>query len=466
MNTIGVYGLGVMGRSLAKNLLNNGYKVSVYNYETKVTEDFFAREQNPDLAAFTKVDEFVLSLQRPRKIILMITAGKAVDDVIAQLIPFLTKDDIIMDCGNSYYEDTARRIEDLKKINVRYMGIGVSGGEKGALEGPSIMAGGDYSAYQCVSEILERISARARDGKPCCAYMGGGGAGHFVKMVHNGIEYALIQIICELYDMLRKVYGYSAPEISSVFQKINKGPLCSYLNEITAKICLKKDDYTDDYLINRILNKAGQKGTGKWTCLNGIQMDIPIPTIVEAVSSRIISNDYETRVVLNEKYGSESRMEKLNGSFYTLVSKIESAMYVSNICIYNQAYHLIDAAGKLYNWNLDLGEITLIWRNGCIIRADLLDAIYETVKNKGSNLLMSHYFRQCILRHRKNLNQMAGTAIAHNISASCLLSVVSYLNSYTDANSSANLLQAQRDYFGAHTYERKDRSGTFHMAWE
>lgn len=466
MNTIGVYGLGVMGQSLAKNLLNNGYKVSVYNYETNVTEDFFAREQNPDLAAFTKVDEFILSLQKPRKIILMITAGKAVDDVITQLKPLLSKDDIVMDCGNSYYKDTSRRIDDLKKIGIRYMGIGVSGGEKGALEGPSIMAGGDYSAYQRVSEILEKISAKAHDGKSCCAYIGGGGAGHFVKMVHNGIEYALIQIICELYDMLRKVYGYSAPEISGVFQKINKGSLCSYLNEITAKICLKKDDYTDGYLINNILDKAGQKGTGKWTCLEGIHMDIPIPTIVEAVSSRVISSDYETRVELNEKYGSENNIEKLNDSFDSLVSKIESAMYVSNICIYNQAYHLIDAAGKMYNWNLNLGEITLIWRNGCIIRASLLDDIYKAVKDKDSNLLMNHYFRQCILEHRKNLNQVAGAAIAHNISASCLLSVVSYLSSYTDANSSANLLQAQRDYFGAHTYERKDRRGTFHMAWE
>lgn len=466
MNTIGVYGLGVMGQSLAKNLLNNGYKVSVYNYETKVTEDFFAREQNPDLAAFTKVDEFILSLQKPRKIILMITAGKAVDDVITQLKSLLSKDDIIMDCGNSYYQDTERRIDYLKKNGIRYMGIGISGGEKGALEGPSIMAGGDYSAYQCVSEILEKISAKAYDGKACCAYIGSGGAGHFVKMVHNGIEYALIQIICELYDLLRKVYGYSAPDISLVFQEINKGSLCSYLNEITSKICLKKDDYTDDYLINNILDKAGQKGTGKWTCLEGIQMDIPIPTIVEAVSSRVISSDHEMRVELSKKYKSKKNIEKLNALFDSLVKKIESAMFVSNICIYNQAFHLISAAGKKYNWNLDLGKITLIWRNGCIIRADLLDDIYEAVKNKNYNLLMNPYFRQCILDHRKYLNQIAGEVISHDISASCLLSVVSYLNSYTDANSSANLLQAQRDYFGAHTYERKDRRGTFHMAWE
>jgi len=309
MNHVGVYGLGVMGQSLAKNLLNHGYKVAVCNRRTSVTEAFAEKEKgNPELSAYKSLPEFLDSLERPRKLILMVTAGKVVDDVIAQVRPYLSEDDIIMECGNAYYQDTVRRIEELKESGIRYLGIGVSGGERGALEGPSIMVGGDISAYQETSEMLKNIAAKAHDGKACCAYVGEGGAGHFVKMVHNGIEYAIIQVICELYDLLRKVYGYSAPEISEVFGKLNQGILNSYLVEITEQICMKKDELSENYLIDLILDKAGQKGTGKWTCREGIEMNVPIPTIVEAVSSRIISSDYDTRKVLGGKYSAVKKM--------------------------------------------------------------------------------------------------------------------------------------------------------------
>ena len=467
MNHVGVYGLGVMGQSLAKNLLNHGYKVSVCNRRTSVTEDFAEKEKgNLNLSAFDNIQEFINSLEKPRKLILMVTAGKVVDDVIQQVLPYLSAGDIIMECGNAYYQDTIRRITNLKDTGIRYLGIGVSGGEKGALEGPSIMVGGDASAYQETDGMLENIAAKAYDGKSCCAYVGEGGAGHFIKMVHNGIEYAIIQTICELYDLLRKAYGYTAPEISEVFGELNQGILNSYLMEITEQICKKKDDLSDAYLIDRILDKAGQKGTGKWTCQEGIEMGIPIPTIVEAVSSRNISSDYENRKILSKKYESGKSEGRVREEKEELIRRIEGAAYIANICIYNQAFALIEHAKGIFGWEMDLSEVTQIWRNGCIIRATLLDDLNRAVLENGSNLLMNETFCAYIRQHRSELNQVLKDAISCQISVPCLSSSVSYLNEYTDAESSANLLQAQRDYFGAHTYERNDREGIFHTQWE
>lgn len=468
MNTVGLYGLGVMGRSLAKNLLNHGYQVAVSSHRDSTTEDFVKKEQEhyDNMAPYYNIEEFVASLERPRKVILMVTAGKAVDGVIEQMLPYLDENDIIMECGNSYYQDTERRIEELKEKNIRYLGIGVSGGEKGALEGPSIMVGGNTEAYREVGEMLEAIAAKAYDGKSCCAYVGAGGAGHFVKMVHNGIEYAIIQSICEVYDLLRKTYGYTAPEISEIFGELNRGRLNSYLVEISEQICKREDDLREGYLVDQILDKAGQKGTGKWTCREGIEMDVAIPTIQEAVAGRWISSDYATRMELGEQYKEGQCRERLTEDRESILAKAEAAVYMAQLCIYDQAFHLMHEASQRFGWNMDLGEITLIWRNGCIIRARLLDDIFRAVGENGHHLLKNAEFRKYILEQHEKVKVLAADAILHQVSVPCLLSALSYFNEYTDRDSSANLLQAQRDYFGAHTYERKDREGVFHTLWE
>ena len=466
MNQVGLYGLGVMGQSLVKNLLNHGYTVAVYNRKTSITNEFVEREKNyTGLSAYENVADFINSLEKPRKLMLMVTAGKVVDNVIEQVIPYLSKDDIILECGNTYYKDTERRIKELEEKGIRYLGIGVSGGEKGALEGPSMMVSGNKSAYTETSKMLLSISAKAYDEKPCCAYLGKGGAGHFIKMVHNGVEYAIIQTICEVFDILRKVYGYSVPEISYIFSEMNKGILNSYLVEITEKICSRKDDLSDKYLVEQILDKAGQKGTGKWTCQEGIAMEVAVPTIVEAVSSRIISNNYETRKELSAIYSNENK-KVINSDKKVIIDNINSAIYISNLCIYNQAFMLIEKAKIKYGWEFDLGEVTQIWRNGCIIRSSMLDDLYQAVNNDGYCLFKHDKFKEYINDNRHKLNEVVSNAIECQISIPCLSSATTYLNSYTDDDSSASLLQAQRDFFGAHTYERKDREGIFHTIWE
>lgn len=466
MNTIGVYGLGTMGQSLTKNLLNKGYTVAAYNYEYRITEQFKNTYNSyENLNVYKKLEDFVHSLEVPRKIILMITAGSAIDDVLSQLLPFLSDEDIVIDGGNSYYKDTERRINKLNELNVKYLGIGISGGEKGALEGPSMMVGGDYEAYQNVEKILENIAAKTKNQVSCCAFIGKGGAGHYTKMVHNGIEYAIIQIICEIYDLLRKVYGYSAPQIAEIFTELNNGILASYLIQITGKILKQKDTLASGYLVDKILDKASQKGTGKWTCVEGIKLDIAIPTIIEAVCSRLISNDYDTRNKLNNLYKTTYSKERSRDR-NVMINQIEASLFIANICIYDQAFKLLKKADQINQWSIDASKVAAIWKNGCIIRAEILDDICNALLKDDKNLLLNETFKNYIVEHKCDFDELCSNAILHNVSIPCLASANAYLNEYINKDSSANLLQAQRDFFGAHTYERKDRNGTYHTIWE
>ncbi|MFB5196507.1 decarboxylating NADP(+)-dependent phosphogluconate dehydrogenase [Neobacillus sp. KR4-4] len=464
-NTIGVIGLGVMGSNIALNMANNGEKVAVYNYTRDLTDKLLHRIDGETIAPYYDVQSFVQSLETPRKIFLMVTAGAAIDSVISSLVPFLEPGDIIMDGGNSHYEDTARRYEDLKSKKIEYLGIGISGGEVGALNGPSIMPGGEKDAYEKVAPILTKIAAQV-DGTPCCTYIGPKGAGHFVKMVHNGIEYADMQLIAEAYTFLRERLQLSVNEIADTFEKWNQGELKSYLIEITAEILKKKDEKTGLPLIDVILDKVGQKGTGKWTSMQAIDNGIPLSIITESLFSRYVSSLKEERVFAEEILaGPEVELSIEDKDLW--IEHIRQALYMGKVCAYAQGFTQYKMTSDLYDWNLPLEEIALIFRGGCIIRAEFLNVISEAYQTQANlkNLLIAPFFAEKVKEYQSGLRKIVCEGINSGIPFPCLSASLSYLDSYRRGHSNASLLQAQRDYFGAHTYERIDMDGVFHTDW-
>ncbi|MCY9002780.1 decarboxylating NADP(+)-dependent phosphogluconate dehydrogenase [Peribacillus frigoritolerans] len=465
-NTIGVIGLGVMGSNIALNMANKGEKVAVYNYTRDLTDQLVAELDGQSIHPYYEIQDFVQSLETPRKIFLMVTAGKAIDSVITSLLPHLESGDIIMDGGNSHYEDTERRYDELKSKGFSYVGIGISGGEVGALKGPSIMPGGDKDAYEKVAPILTKIAAKVNDA-PCCTYIGPKGAGHFVKMVHNGIEYADMQLIAEAYTFLREKLHLEVNEIADIFETWNQGELKSYLIEITAEILRKKDEVTGLPLIDVILDKAGQKGTGKWTSMQAIDNGIPASIITESLFARYISALKEERVhAENILTGPENVQQKLDKNEW--IDYIRQALYMGKICAYAQGFTQYKMSSELNGWDLPLKDIALIFRGGCIIRAEFLNVISEAYQEQPNlaNLLISPYFAEKVAKYQVGLRKVVCEGINSGISFPCLGSSLTYYDSYRTGISNANLLQAQRDYFGAHTYERRDLAGVFHTNWQ
>ncbi|MDF2902629.1 MAG: 6-phosphogluconate dehydrogenase [Bacillus sp. (in: firmicutes)] len=464
-NTIGVIGLGVMGRNIALNMASKEEKVAVYNYTRDLTDQLVEKSKNRWINPYYEIQEFVQSLKTPRKIFLMVTAGKPIDSVIRSLVPFLEEGDIIMDGGNSHYEDTERRYDDLKAKGIDYLGIGISGGEVGALKGPSIMPGGDKEAYEKVAPIFTKIAAQV-EGDPCCVYMGPKGAGHFVKMVHNGIEYADMQLITEAYTFLRERLHLSVNEIADIFETWNQGELNSYLLEISAEILRKKDELTGLPLIDVILDKVGQKGTGKWTSIQAIDNGIPSSIITESLFARYISSLKEERIFAKKILtGPENGQMSLDKELW--IEYIRQALYMGKVCAYAQGFTQYKTTSELYDWDLPLKDIALIFRGGCIIRAEFLNVISEAYQAQVNlaNLLIAPYFSEKVKEYQFGLRKVVCEGINSGISFPCLGASLTYYDSYRTAMSNANMLQAQRDYFGAHTYERSDLTGIFHTNW-
>jgi 6-phosphogluconate dehydrogenase len=466
LNTIGVIGLGVMGSNIALNMANNGEKVAAYNYTRDLTDQLVAKLDGQSLHPYYEIRDFVQSLETPRKIFLMVTAGKPIDSVITSLLPHLEAGDIIMDGGNSHYEDTERRYDELNAKEIHYIGIGISGGEVGALKGPSIMPGGDKDAYEKVAPILTKIAAQV-DGAPCCTYMGPKGAGHFVKMVHNGIEYADMQLIAEAYTFLREKLGLPVDEMADIFESWNQGELKSYLIEITAEILRKKDEVTGLPMIDVILDKAGQKGTGKWTSMQAIDNGIPASIITESLFARYISALKEERVTAEKILtGPENVEQTLDKNEW--IDYIRQALYMGKVCAYAQGFTQYKKSSEVNGWDLPLKDIALIFRGGFIIRAVFLNVISEAYQEEPNlaNLLISPYFAEKVADYQIGLRKVVCEGINSGISFPCLSASLSYYDSYRTGISNANLLQAQRDYFGAHTYERRDIAGVFHTNWQ
>ncbi|AIF53976.1 decarboxylating NADP(+)-dependent phosphogluconate dehydrogenase [Pelosinus sp. UFO1] len=462
---IGLIGLAVMGENLVMNMANKGFGVVVYNRTTSKVDNFLQRNSGKKLGGAHSIEELTKLLTKPRKIMLMVKAGKPVDDMIAELLPYLEQGDIIIDGGNSFFEDTRRRFTELSRQGIRFIGMGVSGGEEGALKGPSLMPGAELSAYQEIAPIFTAIAAQVADG-PCCAYVGTDGAGHYVKMVHNGIEYGDMQLISEAYYIMKIALGLSAEELYEVFDEWNKGDLDSYLIEITRDIFLQKDEQTGRPLVEMILDKAGQKGTGKWTSKCALDLGVPTPTITEAVFARCMSAYKEERVVASSLLKGPSS-DKYLGDKQKFIQAIHDALYASKICSYAQGFALLKAADKEYSWNLNYGDIALLWRGGCIIRAQFLDRIKESFQRDGSlpNLLLAPYFQDALGRVQDNWRLTVKNCKELGIPTPAFSASLDYYDSYRRAVLPSNLIQAQRDYFGAHTYERIDRSGSFHTEW-
>ncbi|WP_077358793.1 NADP-dependent phosphogluconate dehydrogenase [Virgibacillus halodenitrificans] len=463
---IGVIGLAVMGKNLAMNMESRGYSVAVYNRSVEKTEDFMANEaKGKNFVGATSIEEFIESLEKPRKIMLMVKAGDATDATIATLKPYLEKGDILIDGGNTLYEDTIRRNKELEKTGIHFIGTGVSGGEEGALKGPSMMPGGQKEAYDLVAPIFEAIAAKVDDA-PCTTYIGPDGAGHFVKMVHNGIEYGDMQLISEAYFILKHVLGLDTDELHDVFADWNKGELDSYLIEITADIFKKKDEDTGQPLIDVILDTAGQKGTGKWTSKNALDLGVPLPLITESVFARFISAMKDERVKAS-KVLSGPAPEAFTGDKRELIEAVRKALYMSKICSYAQGFAQMRAQSEEYGWDLKYGDIAMIWRGGCIIRAHFLQKIKEAYDRDPAlaNLMLDPYFKEIVEGYQSALREVVSVAVKHGIAVPTFSSAIAYYDSYRSEDLPANLLQAQRDYFGAHTYQRKDKEGTFHTNW-
>ncbi len=469
---IGMIGLAVMGENLALNIARNGFPIAVFNRDTTKVDKFLKRAesfQDSDKVIGTySLQDFVASLERPRKIILLVKAGDAVDAVISQLKPLLEEGDIVIDGGNSFFRDTQRREKDLKAANLRFIGSGVSGGESGALWGPSLMPGGDEAAYNEIKPIWEAIAAKVDDG-PCVTYIGSDGAGHFVKMVHNGIEYGDMQLIAEAYDILRTALGLQADELHQVFSDWNAGMLDSFLIEITAKIFKVKDPETGKALVDLVLDKAGQKGTGKWTSQVALELGVVIPTINAAVDSRILSSLKDERVVASKEISGPAEA-KYTGDKQALIDAVRDALYASKICSYAQGMNLIRAQAAVEGWNLNMGEISRIWKGGCIIRAQFLDKIKQAYLRRADlpNLLLDPDFKEWVLKAQPNWRQAVTTAQSLGIAIPAMSASLAYFDSYRTANLPQNLTQAQRDFFGSHTYERTDKPGAgfVHTEWE
>jgi 6-phosphogluconate dehydrogenase len=463
---IGVIGLGVMGRNLALNMESRGYSVAVFDNFTNLIDPFLQKDAlGKSIIGTYSIEELVQSLEKPRKILMMIKAGAPTDATIDQIKPFLDKGDILIDGGNTYFHDTIRRNKELEASGIHFIGSGVSGGEEGALHGPSIMPGGPKEAYDLVEPILTAIAAKV-NGDPCCTYIGPDGAGHYVKMVHNGIEYGDMQLISEAYFLLKQVLGLEAEQLHNVFAEWNKGELDSYLIEITADIFTKKDEKTGKALVDVILDTAGQKGTGKWTSQDALELGVPLSIITESVFARIISSMKDERVKAS-KLLNGPEVKPYDGNKTELIEAIRKALYLSKICSYAQGFTQLRAAAKEYNWDLPYGNIAMIFRGGCIIRAQFLQKIKEAYDHNPelNNLLLDPYFQSIAEEYQSALRQVLAIAIENGIPAPSFYSALAYYDSYRTETLPANLLQAQRDYFGAHTYQRIDEEGTFHTDW-
>ncbi|MDC6455823.1 decarboxylating NADP(+)-dependent phosphogluconate dehydrogenase [Candidatus Pseudothioglobus singularis] len=464
---IGLIGLGVMGSSLALNMESNGFSVSVHNRTSPQIHNLVNnRSSNNKLYGFESLDEFVKSIKKPRKIMLMVVAGSVVDDYIQKLVPLLDQGDIIIDGGNSHYPDTSRRTEELEAKGFHFIGAGVSGGEEGALKGPSIMPGGSISAWPEVKGIFQDISAKVGDNEPCCEWIGEGGSGHFVKMVHNGIEYGDMQLICEAYQLMKDVLGMSNDEMYQTFKEWNEGELNSYLIEITADI-LKFKEEDGSYLVDNILDTAGQKGTGKWTASVALDLGSPLTLIGEAVFSRYLSSIKEERVEASSQL-SGPRVS-FSGDKDQALKDIHDALYASKMVSYAQGYTLLSDAAKAFNWNLNYGAIAMMWRGGCIIRSAFLTKIKDAYDNNSDlkNLLLDPFFKDKINQSQEGWRRIITVAISNGVPVPAMSSSLSYFDGYRSERLPANLLQAQRDYFGAHTYERLDgkKGEFFHTEW-
>lgn len=461
---IGIIGLAVMGRSLALNMADHGFMVGGYNRSREVTENLIKEHPHKNFIPFYDLKEFVESQERPRKFLIMVKAGKPVDMVIEQLIPLLDEGDMILDGGNSFFEDTRRREKSLKERGIYYFGTGVSGGELGARFGPSIMPGGEKEAYGHIAPILEAISAKAQ-GEPCCAYMGPDGAGHYVKMVHNGIEYADMQLIAEAYLLLKYAGGFTNQELADIFTGWNEGELKSYLIGITAGIFREKDDFADGELVDYILDSAGQKGTGRWTSLESLKQGVNVSMITAACNARIMSNRVAGRKEAKELI--ESPKQRLVSDKAKFQEKVRKGLYTAKIAAYAQGFDLLSHASSEYGWNLDYGKIASIFRAGCIIQAEFLDDITRAFeKNRDlKNLMMDSFFRDKINMGQESLRDILGPGIQNGIPVPAMSQAVAYIDAFRGTPVGANLIQAQRDCFGAHTYERTDREGIFHHDW-
>jgi 6-phosphogluconate dehydrogenase len=462
---IGLTGLAVMGQNLVLNMERNGYTVAVHNRTVKTMNEFMAANPGKKLVACETLQDFVNALERPRKMIIMVKAGAPVDAVIDSLVPLLEPGDLIIDGGNSFFPDTERRTKELEAKGLRFIGTGVSGGESGALWGPSIMPGGSTDAYALVQDIFTAISAKA-EGEPCVTFIGPGGAGHYVKMAHNGIEYGDMQLIAEAYDVLHRALNLSAKELHDIFTEWNKGELQSYLIEITAKIFERYDPETGKPLVDLIVDEALQKGTGKWTSQSALDLGVPLPTITGAVDSRNVSALKAERVAASKVLSGPTI--KYEGDRNKLINAVREALYMSKICSYAQGMALLRAASKEYKYDLHYGEIAAIWRGGCIIRAIFLNRITDAFRRNPDlpNLLLDETFKQDVESRQASLRFVIQTAVGMGIPTLAFSSALAYYDAYRTDRLPANLTQAQRDFFGAHTYRRLDKPGDFHTEWE
>jgi 6-phosphogluconate dehydrogenase len=466
----GIIGLEVMGRNIALNIERNGFPIAVYNRTTSKSEEFIhelARGKNAKMGA--TVQEFVALLERPRRVLIMVKAGKPVDLVLEQLRPHLQQGDIVIDGGNSLFTDTERRAKETEGTGIKFFGMGVSGGEEGALWGPSLMPGGDEEAYNHLAPILRKIAAKSpADGHPCVTYLGRGGSGHFVKMVHNGIEYGDMQLIAEAYDLLKHVGGLDNAQLADVFREWNRGKdLESFLIDITAKVIDFKDDTTAGKpLVELILDKAGQKGTGKWTVQAAMDLGVAIPTITAAVDARVLSSLKDQRMGAAKQL-TGPQPKKAGGDMKSLVADVRAALYCSKICSYAQGFTLLQAADKEYNFGLRIGEVAGIWEAGCIIRAAFLKDITDSIKEdaKLPNLLLARRFKDAVVSRQEAWRRVVRLGLEHGIPLPAFGASLAYYDAYRRERLPANLIQAQRDFFGAHTYERVDRPGVFHTEW-
>lgn len=456
--------MAVMGRNLALNIESRGYSVAIYNRSREKTDEVLAQNPGRKLVPAYGPQAFVDSLEKPRRILLMVKAGEATDKTIAELTPFLEAGDVLIDGGNTYYQDTIRRNQELSAQGFNFIGTGVSGGEEGALKGPSIMPGGQREAYELVAPILEQIAARA-DGQPCVAYIGPDGAGHYVKMVHNGIEYGDMQLIAEAYAVLKQALGLDNEALARTFTEWNRGELSSYLIEITADIFTKQDE-DGKYLVDVILDEAAQKGTGKWTSQSALDLGVPLSLITQSVFARFLSALKAERVAA-ARVLSGPRAEAFTGDPAAFAEKVRRALYLGKIVSYAQGFAQLKAASDEHGWSLQYGEIARIFRAGCIIRAQFLQKITDAYAAEPAlaNLLLAPYFRQVADDYQQALRDVVAYAVQHGIAVPTLSAAIAYYDSYRSAVLPANLIQAQRDYFGAHTYKRVDKDGVFHTEW-
>lgn len=465
---IGVIGMAVMGKNLALNIERNGHTVAIFNRTGAKTEKVMADHPDKNFIPSYDLASFVQSIAQPRKIILMVKAGQATDTVIDQLLPLLDQGDILIDAGNTFFEDTMRRNEKLDASGINFIGMGVSGGELGALNGPAMMPGGQKSAYDKLAGIFEEMAAKADDGTPCVTYIGPNGAGHYVKMIHNGIEYGDMELIAETYQIMRQLLGLSVTECAAIFKSWNQGELQSYLIEITADILTRKDDLgSDQPIVDLILDEAANKGTGKWSSQNALELGVPQSVITESVYSRYISFMKKERVaaskqLIGPKVKIVSATEK-----QVIIDQLEQALYFSKVISYAQGFEQIQVASGHYDWQINYGEVAKIWRAGCIIRAQFLQNITNAFDQNPqlNNLLLDPYFKKITERYQGSLREIVAKAVAAGIPVPVYAAAISYYDSYRSAVLPANLIQAQRDYFGAHTYRRLDREGSFHYPW-